>query len=174
MRDARSFLILLALAIPAGVAAAGPRVGKTILSGCRQGECAWLRVLGVGPPAATTEGVLRRMTARRGTSLHPDGNLPEGARHARIEWEAGEQVNYAFCSRLRPAFAFQSGQDLVIHYLDLFDLAGYQQASGALYMRLCHDRKSVPGAAGLRKLGYQSGTRSEQAEAATPEAMTRF
>jgi len=174
----RRFLALLAafaLILPAGLAVARPRPGRVILSGCRQGECAWLRVSRVEDAGRVPQGALVLIGARRGTSTHLDGNLPSVARGAPIAWEAEDEVGYAFCSVRRPAFAFAGhGEGLLVHFLDLFDLAGYQEASARLYMRLCHDRGGVPGAAALRRLGYRPGTRSEQVEDATPETMTRF
>ena len=119
------------------------------------------------------QGELRRIVLRRGFSRHPDGALPANERRARIAWDAGTRSDYVFCSTARPAYAFQDeGGALVTHYLDLFDLAGYQMSSGALYMRLCHDRALSPRA--LRALGYRPGTRSEQVEDGTADDLTRF
>ena len=174
MRLALPLLAALA-ALFAAPAAARPAAGQLILSGCRQGECAWLRVLRVENAGRVPQGALVRMRVRRGSSTHLDGNLPSRPADARIEWEPGEGVSYAFCSVRRPAFAFaRRGERLLVHFLDLFDLGGYQEASGRLYMRLCHGRGDVPRAAVLRRLGYRPGTRSEQVEDATPETMTRF
>jgi len=168
-------LAALAATLPTGLAAARPSAGQIILSGCRQGGCAWLRVLRVEPAGRVPQGALVRMRVRRGSSTHLDGSLPNRPGQARIEWEPGEGVSYAFCSVRRPAFAFaRQGEGLLVHFLDLFDLGGYQEASGRLYMRLCHGRGAVPGAAVLRRLGYRPGTRSDQVEDATPETMTRF
>jgi len=175
MRFAPPLVALLAALLAATPAVARPGPGQVILSGCRQGECSWLRVLRVENAGRVPQGALIRMGARRGTSTHLDGNLPVGARGTRIEWEPGEGGSYAFCSVRRPAFAFaRAGERLLVHFLDLFDLGGYQEASGRLYMRLCHGRGDVPRAAVLRRLGYRPGTRSEQVEDATPETMTRF
>ena len=60
------------------------------------------------------------------------------------------------------------------HFLDLFDLGGYQMGSAALYARFCHGRDGVPEAAVLRALGYAPGTRSEQVETADIAELTRF
>jgi hypothetical protein len=162
-------------ALAAAPAVARPAPGQIILSGCRQGECAWLRMVRVENAGRVPQGALVRMRVRRGTSTHLDGNLPAGPRGARILWERSDEDSYAFCSVRRPAFAFaRSGEGLLVHFLDLFDLGGYQEASGRLYMRLCHSRGDVPRAAVLRRLGYRPGTRSEQVEDATPATMTRF
>jgi hypothetical protein len=163
-----------ALAAPAILLAARPMVGETILSGCRQGECAWLRVLRLGAPTSVPQGVLRPIEVRRGISVHLDGKLPNRARDALIEWEARGSTNYAFCSTRRPAYAFESDGELIVHFFNLFDLGGYQYNSAQLYMRLCHGRMSLPNNAALRRLGYRPGTRSEQVEARSPEVMTRF
>jgi len=134
-----------------------------------------MRIVAVGAVVRVPAGALRSIVVRRGVSTHPDGNLPRRARDARIEWEAADQAEYAFCSARRPAYAFgREGEGLIVHFLDLFDLAGYQYASAGLYMRLCHGRERLPRAAVLRRLGYRPGTRSEQVEGATPGTMTRF
>ena len=166
---------LLALLVPAGGHAARPGPGEIVLAGCRQGECGWYRVVRVEPARSFRQGVLRRMIVRGGTSVHLDGRLPESPRQARIEWAPAESERLAFCSTRRPAYAFQSGDGgFIVHFLDLFSLAGYQEGSGRAYMRMCHGRDRVPGATGLRRLGYRPGARSEQVEDATAETMTRF
>ena len=165
----------VAVTLPAASTFARPRPGQIIATSCRQGECSWLRVLSVEPGAAGPGGRLIRMTARRGSSTHADGNFPVGPRGARIVWEETDEVGYAFCSTRRPAFGFApQGEGLIVHFLDLYELAGYQEASARLYMRLCHSRGDVPRAATLRRMGYRPGTRNEQIENAAPEAMIRF
>ena len=147
--------------------------GQTFLAGCRQGECGWLRIVRLAPAGSFAQGELRRLTARRGTSLHPDGALPETARDAEIEWQAQDRVDYAFCSLERPAYAFQSDDGAwVVHFLDLFDLAGYQFGSAGLYARVCHGSDGLPTEQRLAALGYRPGTRSEQVEAPDVAAMT--
>lgn len=168
-------LIVAVLLIPAGASLAQPRAGQTILAGCRQGGCVWLRVARVEPMTRGPQGALVRMVSRRGSSTHRDGELPRRSRDARIEWERADGTSYAFCSTRRPAYAFESeDQGLVVHFLDLFDLAGYQYSSAGMYMRLCHGRTSLPSAGALRRLGYRPGTRSEQIENGSQETMTRF
>ncbi|MBV8687380.1 MAG: hypothetical protein JOZ90_13035 [Alphaproteobacteria bacterium] len=180
MAFSRLFLLGLALGAAAPGCAAGaaplPKLaGTTVLAGCRQGECRWLRIAAVDRVASVRQGELRRIRVREGSSFHPDGDTPTRAAAARIAWQKGERAEYAFCSTARPAYAFPGdGGRLLIHYLDLFDLGGYQYASAGLYMRLCHGRDGLPPARVLRALGYRSGTRSEQVEARGPEAMTRF
>lgn len=168
-------LLIALLLIPAGASHAQPRAGQTILAGCRQGGCAWLRVTRVEPVTRVPQGALVSMVGRRGGSTHLDGNLPNRASDARIEWERADRTAYAFCSTRRPAYAFEDeDQGLVVHFLDLFDLGGYQYSSAGMYMRLCHGRASIPSAAVLRRLGYRPGTRSEQVENGSRETMTRF
>jgi hypothetical protein len=159
----------LALSSPSGLA------GRVILSGCRQGQCSWLRVTGSERLSANAHGELRRVTGRHGTSVHGDRALPSryGPR-LRIEWEPAERSDYVFCSRERPAYAFADEAGHIAHYLDLFDLAGYQYSSASMYMRLCHDRALPSGTATLRRLGYRGGTRNEQVENARPEDLARF
>jgi hypothetical protein len=171
-------LMTIALALGAGSAAmAGlPRLaGRTILSGCRQGECRWLQALSFDSAGTVLQGELRRMKVRVGTSTHLDGKIPVNAARVRIDWAPGVRAQYAFCSRLRPAFAFEDEEGkLVVHFLDLFDLAGYQYNSAELYMRLCHGASALPPPRALRALGYRAKTRSAQVEARGPEIMTRF
>ena len=101
--------------------------GQIVRSGCRQGECGWLQVVRLERAETHPQGELRRITVRRGTSLHPDGDLTEDPEQAGIEWDEGERAEYAFCSRERPAYAFP-GDDggWIVHFLDLFDSGGYQ------------------------------------------------
>lgn len=155
--------------------------GRVILAGCRQGECVWMRIGEVTRVATVPQGELRRMNSLRGSSLHLDGNLPDRETDAAIEWEPETRADYAFCSVERPAYAFEEKEDeggrgLITHYLDLYDLPGYQTVSGRLYLRLCH---GVEGEAALEtqalaQRGYRPGTRSEQTAGGAPEDMTRF
>lgn len=178
MRLALSLLLLLGacsdredMAAPSASALAG----RTVLAGCRQGECRWARVLRVETAEKFPQGELRRMVLRSGTSVHLDGKLPTRPEDARIEWEPSDRADHAFCSKERPAYAFPDDSGgLIVHFLDLFDLAGYQYSSAGQYMRLCHDLDALPDEAKLRSLGYRPDTRSEQIEAASVEAMTRF
>jgi len=171
---------LLAAAFVAGPSAAAtaevplPRLeNRVVLAGCRQGECRWIRIIALSRAAGVPQGELRRVSLRSGSSLHRDGRIPRDERRARIGWEAGTRTDYVFCSTARPAYAFQDEEGaLVIHYLDLYDLAGYQMSSGSLYMRLCHDRAPTPRT--LRALGYRPGTRSEQVEGGSAADLTRF
>ncbi|HYI47835.1 MAG TPA: hypothetical protein VEX35_05150 [Allosphingosinicella sp.] len=145
-----------------------PRLeNQVLLGGCRQGECSWLRVISMSRVSRVPQGELRRIELRRGSSPDP------GRRRPRIAWQPETRTNYVFCSTARPTYAFEEEDGgLITHYLDLFDLAGYQQSSGQLYARFCHGRALTTGR--LRALGYRPGTRSEQIEGGSPEDLTRF
>lgn len=150
--------------------------GRVMVAGCRQGECSWLRIGRLERVSRTARGELRRLTQVRGTSRYGEEGASASERHRPpIEWEHQSRTDYIFCSRARPAYAFpdDDGRSYLIHYLDLFDLGGYQQSSALLYMRVCHNRGPA-GPAALRRLGYRPGTRNEQVENARPEDMTRF
>lgn len=171
-----TFLLPIA-AVLAGAAPSPPPLptleNRVLLAGCRQGECRWIRILGLSRVSSVPQGELRRVSLRSGTSLYPNGRIPRDARSAHIAWEAGMRTDYAFCSTARPAYAFQTeAGELVTHYLDLYNLAGYQTSSATLYMRVCHDRAPSPRT--LRALGYRPGTRSEQVENGSGEDLTRF
>lgn len=152
-----------------------PLAGQTFVAGCRQGECGWMEVLRFERVMTVPQGELRRLVIRRGSSLHPDGNLPDTPADAEIDWALGEKTDYVFCSTVRPAFAFEDDDGgLVTHYLDPFNLGGYQYTSAGVLMRACHRRDDMPDAAGWRALGYRPGTRNEQVEGVRPEDLTRF
>lgn len=154
-------------AFPAAAQVPLPRLeNRVLLGGCRQGECGWLRVVSLSRGTRVPQGELRRIVVRRGNSPDP------GAGRPRVAWEPGTRTDYVFCSTARPAYAFQSDGELVTHYLDLFDLGGYQQNSARAYARFCHGRELT--ARQLRALGYRPGTRSEQTEGGRPEDLTRF
>jgi len=160
--------LLLGL-VSAAAVAQGPLpnlAGREQLTGCRQGECAWTRFLEVTRAATIPQGELRRVRLRVATA-------PELTPRRQLRWEE-ERTDHVFCSRVRPAYGFETESGgFLVHYLDLYDLAGYQMASASLYMRVCHDRAPA-GSAVLRRLGYRPGTRSEQTESEQLEALTRF
>jgi hypothetical protein len=179
LRHALSGLILsgslaACTASATGAAEANAADGSIIRAGCRQGECSWLRVVRQESLHKAPQGELRRLVARRGSSVHLDGSIPEEP-PADIGWEAAEGTYHAFCSTERPAYAFPGEEGMTVHFLDLFDLPGYQMASAGMYLRLCHRIDALPeDEKVLRGLGYRPGTRSEQVEAAGVETMTRF
>ncbi len=73
------------------------------------------------------------------------------------------------CRPMRSApHAFENEEgEIIVHFLDLLNLAGYQRAYAGQYMRLCHARARLPGPQALRALGHRPGTRSEQIERRT-------
>jgi hypothetical protein len=150
--------------------------GRVLLASCRQGECAWLHVSRVERVSGDRHGELRRLVGRSGTTTHGMADPPSRySRRLRVAWEDEDRSDYVFCSREQPAYAFpDEGGRHIAHYLDLFDLAGYQYASATLYLRVCHDRALSFDAAALRRLGYRPGTRSEQVENARPEELANF
>lgn len=155
--------------------------GQTFIAGCRQGECGWTRVLRFERVEMVPAGELRRLITHRGFSRDDEGT-PSSRRRAEVDWEPGARTSYVFCSVRRPAFAFEDeldafpggDGDLIVHFLDMFNLAGYNTPSAATYMRACHGSDGLPGADELRTLGYRPGTRNEQVENATLEDITRF
>jgi hypothetical protein len=150
--------------------------GRILLSGCRQGQCAWVRVVRLETVTVAARGELRRLVGRSGMSLFNDEAPDSYSASVRVRWAAQDRSSYAFCSTARPAYAFPDDEGhLYLHYLDLFDLAGYQTASATMYMRICHDLPSYfEDATALRNLGYHPGTRNEQIEDAAPEDLARF
>jgi hypothetical protein len=146
--------------------------GRVLLAGCRQGECGWVRIVRLESVSATPRGELRRITLRRGLSAG-SGDSPDPAN---VEWEAADRADYVFCSAERPAYAFPGDEGgYLIHYLDLFALAGYNMSTAGLYVRFCHDRDfDSENEAAIRGLGYRPGTRNEQIENARPEDMAAF
>ena len=150
--------------------------GQILPVGCRQGECVWLRAARVETVSASPRGELRRLAGREGRSLYGDEAPDAYSASVPVQWEARDKSSYAFCSTERPAYAFpdESGA-LILHYLDLFDLGGYQMASARMYMRICHDVAfDGEDAVALRSYGYRPGTRSGQVEDAAPGDLARF
>lgn len=150
--------------------------GRVLAVGCRQGECMWLRAVRVEIVTASPRGELRRLVGRGGRSLYADEAPDAYSASVPVRWEARDRASYAFCSTERPAYAFpdETGA-LILHFLDLFELGGYQMASAGMYMRVCHDLPfDGENAAALQRLGYRPGTRSEQIENAAPEDLARF
>lgn len=171
----RTYLVLAAsalLTLSGGAAAAAPaKSGDTLLVSCRQGQCAWIQVDRIQSADPLSQGRLVTLSARSGLSAGQEDSLED----PQISWEDGIRTDRAFCSTSRPAYAF-GGEDgqLVVHFLDLFDLGGYQQATARLYLWLCHGLDEAPREAELRSLGYRPGTRNEQVETTDPDLLIRF
>lgn len=169
-----------ALLLTAGLAAAGvartpaaPRLdGRILRVGCRQGECQWLRVRHAEVVKRVPGGRLVRVSGRLGSSYYGDMDAPTRAAEAKIKWQARDESEYAFCSTRRPAIAFKDeGHRFLVHFLDLFSVAGFMLPSATLYMRVCHDHEGEPGERVLRSMGYHPGTRNEQLDVAGVAAM---
>jgi len=160
-------MILFVTAL-AAVAAPAPR-----LVYCHMMECSWSRPVSNAAVRSTPAGTLRRVAAIRGTSVHRDDYPSRYHPSIHIEWKQPAAIDYVFCSRSQPAFAFRSGKRWIAHALDLFNLGGYNTASAVTYLRACHgvdyDREDIDRA--MRGLGYRPGTRSEQVEIARPEQL---
>jgi hypothetical protein len=180
-----AILALTAIVAAAPLRARAPAVsftmpdlaGRVIQVGCRQGECVWLRMVRLEAAAANPHGELRRLIGRGGSSLYRNGIPPRAyGRGVRVRWDARDHREYVFCSTERPAHAFpDDGGGLILHYLDLFALAGYQMSSATMYMRACHGRSfDWEDRAALRRLGYRPGTRRDQVEDAAPGDLARF
>lgn len=159
----RPLLLVGLILLPSAVLAQSPLprlAGRVEISGCRQGQCIWVRYLDVRRSRVTPLGELRQVRLRQ-------AGAPYGAPRSRLRWAAEPRTDYIFCSRTRPAVAFRSEDAFIIHFLDLYDLAGYQQSSARMYMRVCHNREPANDRM-LRRLGYRPGTRNEQVEGGRP------
>jgi hypothetical protein len=165
MKETGMISLIIALAAAAGPA---PRIVQ-----CRMMECSWARPISNVAVRSTPAGTLRKVTAFRGTSVHRDDFPSAFDESIRIEWEKPAAVDYVFCSRSQPAFAFRSGKRWIAQALDLYNLGGYNTASAVAYLRACHgveyDREDIEKAIGA--LGYRPGTRSEQVEIARPDQL---
>ncbi|HET9639626.1 MAG TPA: hypothetical protein VFP12_10495 [Allosphingosinicella sp.] len=161
-------MIALTLALAAAPAAPAPR-----LVYCHMMECSWSKPVSNVAIRSTPAGTLRKVAALRGTSVHRDDYPSRYQPSVRIAWEKAAKVDYVLCSRSQPAMAFRSGKRWVAHALDLFKLGGYNTASAVIYLRACHgvdyDRPDIDKV--MQRLGYRSGTRSEQVEIARPEQL---
>ena len=161
-------MIWLMTAIAAAAGAPAPELVQ-----CRQMECAWSKPVSNVAIRTTASGTLRKITAFRGTSTYRDDPPSSFDESIPIKWEKPAAVQYALCSRSRPAFAFRSGKRWVAHALDLVDLPGYHTASAIGYLRACHGvdyyREDLDDM--LRRLGYRPGTRSDQVEIDRPERL---
>ena len=143
---------------------------------CRQGSCVWEKALSVRTVKALDTGTLKVRTVYSGTSTHIDSPIPERyAPNLAIEWERQPVETYVFCSLSQPAVAFEDRWEpgperWIAHLLDLYATGGYNGASAATYMRVCHDtefyRDDIEQELG--RLGYRRGTRNEQVDLAAP------
>jgi hypothetical protein len=162
-------MIALPMALAAAAAPAGP---APRLVYCHMMECTWSKPVSNVATRSTPRGVLRRVVAIYGSSVHRDDYPSRYHASIRIDWKK-PAISYVLCSRSQPATAFRSGKRWIAHALDLFSLYGYNTASAVTYLRACHgieyDRSDIDKV--MRSLGYRSGTRSEQVEIARPEQL---
>jgi hypothetical protein len=162
-------MIVLAMALAAASAPARP---EPRLVYCHMMECTWSKPVSNVVIRSTPRGVLRKIVANYGLSVHRDDYPDRYQASIRIDWRKSE-ASYALCSRSQPATAFRSGKRWIAHALDLFNLYGYNTASAVTYLRACHgveyDRADIEKA--MRDLGYRPGTRSDQVEIARPEQL---
>jgi hypothetical protein len=160
--------VLLALAV-----AAGPP--KLIY--CHMDECSWSRLVSNRVVARRGREQLRAYVTIDGQSNHRGSEYPTHySKRVHVAWEAKPVTTYVLCSRARPGIAFQDRWDRAAkgrwyaHYLDLFDLYGYNTSSAVIYAAACHgiDFNFGDAEKALRKLGYRPGTRSEQVDVRRP------
>ena len=161
-------------------AAASAALGSPKLIYCHMEECSWLRLVSNSAVATTNDGELRKYLAFRGLSYHRNGDYPDRfSKRVAIDWEHKSHPTYVSCSRRRPAVAWkETGEGRnkgrwYAHYLDLFDLYGYNTSSAVIYADACHHMNLLGLNSGdedkaLRRLGYHPGTRSEQVNLAGP------
>jgi len=158
------------------IAAATADLGPAKLIYCHMMECSWSRLVSNELVSARRNEQLRKYVTLDGSSTHRDGNYPvRFSKRVHIEWERKPVATYVLCSRKRPSIAFQDRWDTqhkgrwYAHYLDLFNLAGYNTSSAVIYMDACHRIDlNVDDPASLKKLGYRPGTRNEQVDLTGP------
>lgn len=149
-----------------------------LLIGCRQGECSWEQFTAFADVEALGGGVLRKVTSKAGTSLHPDFNdIPESYREGlKIEWKpAGD--SYLLCSKTRPTEIWWEPDEktFLVTTFDLADPAGYQMSSTNVYMEGCHGL--APGkwtGEDLTRLGYGTPVTSGQERIPTLDAVRAY
>lgn len=133
-RLARNLIIAAALLAPSAALAQTQRMGR-----CHMGECGWTREYVRDFVGTSPRGFLVRLTVQRGTSTHPRGGP---ARNRPIKWNKEREDAWIFCSKSLPAMMFTLDGELNVHLLDLYPtgrIPGYQEASLALYMSVCHN-----------------------------------
>jgi hypothetical protein len=127
-------LLAAALLIPAAAAAQTQRMGR-----CHMGECGWTREISRDFVGTSPRGYLVKLEILRGTSTNPGGGP---AQKRPIKWEKKPENTFVFCSKSLPAVMFTLDDELQTHLLDLFpngSVPGYQEASLAIYMAVCHN-----------------------------------
>lgn len=126
---AASFILVSAAAF-----AQTQRMGR-----CHMGECGWTREVMRDFVGTSARGYLVRLEILRGTSTNARG---DSAQKRPIKWEKKPETTFVFCSKSLPAVMFTLDDEVNTHLLDLHpkgSIPGYQEASLALYMTVCHN-----------------------------------
>ena len=159
--------------IIAALLVAAEPAGPPRLIYCHMMECSWSRLVSNRVVARQGAEQLREYVTIDGQSEHRGGDYPSRySARVGIKWEAKAVTTYVLCSKARPAIAFrdrwepQSKGRWYGHYLDLFSLYGYNTSSAVIYAAACHNIDYSEKA--LKRLGYRSGTRSEQVDLRRP------
>ena len=152
---------LLLVALPAVAQPQSGGVRPIVQSGCRQGECWEMQVLGIRLERKTPRGQLYRIVVGR-RSWPMDGKPPSQF--------AERSQDYVYCSRTRPAYIFRdpTGSGYLAHLLNPGgEYFGYNQHSYPVYWGVCHGiySQDVFSPAMTRKakqLGYPLNLPSQQ------------
>ena len=130
----RILLAAAALLIPSVAAAQTQHMGR-----CHMGECGWTREMSRDFVGTSARGYLVRLEIVRGTSTNARGG---SAQKRPIKWDKKPESTFVFCSKSLPAVMFTLDGEFSTHLLDLLpkgSIPGYQEASLALYMAVCHN-----------------------------------
>jgi hypothetical protein len=123
---------LMVMALPAVAQPRSRGVKPIVQSGCRQGECWEMQVLGIRLERKTPRGQLYRIVVGR-RSWPMDGKPPSQF--------AERSQDYVYCSRTRPAYIFRdpTGSGYLAHLLNPGgEYFGYNQHSYPIYWGVCH------------------------------------
>ncbi|MFN3892901.1 MAG: hypothetical protein ACK4MV_21095 [Beijerinckiaceae bacterium] len=134
IRLSHTLLAVAAFLLPSSADAQTQRMGR-----CHMGECGWTREISRDFVGTSPRGYLVRLELLRGTSTNPRGGP---ARNRPIKWEKKPEETFVFCSKTLPAVMFTLDGEFSVHLLDLYpkgNIPGYQEASLALYMDVCHN-----------------------------------
>lgn len=129
----------LALAAAAVLTTSLAHAQTTRMGRCHMGECGWTREISRDFVGTSPRGYLVKLEILRGTSTNPRGG-PASKRP--VKWEKTPDETFVFCSKTLPAVMFTLDGDFSVHLLDLHAsgrIPGYQEASLALYMDVCHN-----------------------------------
>jgi hypothetical protein len=129
----------LALAAAALFTSSLAHAQTTRMGRCHMGECGWTREISRDFVGTSPRGYLVKLEILRGTSTNPRGG-PASKRP--VKWEKAPEETFVFCSKTLPAVMFTLDGDFSVYLLDLHgsgSIPGYQEASLALYMDVCHN-----------------------------------